>query len=445
MSFSKESFTKKLSVLQDTQESIVSISQWVFFHHRHSKECAKIWSDYILTVPPTSSASAKKLCLLYLCNDVVQRAKRKRKQEFIDEFALILPNVIRKTYGTLDAGIRPKLDRLINVWQERSVFNNSDIQKMRDAVESVKTSGGKIDEPAQAKAGASGEIVPELKHLNELIISLNRLNDISQANLTQFGIQSKTYLPQDPSKSDKLPSPKVYISKLNMLEKLSKLSIVNIEELKSIKKQIAKQLESLSNVISEGCKTDDTKVLIINDKLNRLYSTREELQSILNEDSSASKKEDEEPSPSYDNDNADEPNADDDDDDILPTYESDDDDDDDKANNSAEEVKEEPTRKRRASQTPSGGSTPSKRVAFSEDIEVKEFDRDDSEVANVTDAIDYDNNDDGEDEFEVSSEFEQHHKDDLELKHEHDSVTDDDGGYDPSSSADVMSLLSKLA
>ncbi|KAK6453626.1 regulator of Ty1 transposition [Scheffersomyces xylosifermentans] len=510
MSYSPYIFKSKLASLQDTQESIVSISQWVLFHHRRSADSAKFWASYINSIPSLSSSSSKssplsdpslkKLSLLYLCNDVVQQARRKRKPEFITDFAAVLPSVLNQAYNTVDNATKPKIERLIGVWEQRQIFGASDIAKMKEAVkaplltksrsspDSSLVNNHSSTSPSRKSAKESiGAVAPELKSLNDLFLKLNSLTDITQANLTQFGIQSKTYLPNDPLLSDNLPSPKVYVSKLNMLEKLSEVSIANIKEVKDVKEQISKQLENLSRIIAEGTKTEESKIAIINEKLVRLHETRNELKEMIEEEEEGSngdnkiktKKvsiEEEDPSPSYEtNDiesNGDSFVVEDDDNDDLPTYENDDDDDDKRVIASSEEETPLPKR-RRLSQTPSGGSTPSsfKKVAFSEDIEVKEFDREEQTdiikiVKSDDDTSDFDiDNDDIDSESAISEEFESHHKDDLELKHEHDNTTsvdeeeEDDDAYSPTpgnvesededeapgSSVDVMSLLSKLA
>ncbi|KAG2735582.1 hypothetical protein G9P44_001796 [Scheffersomyces stipitis] len=513
MSFSPEILKKKLASLQDTQDSIVSISQWVLFHHRHSADSAKFWSQYTLSIPTAASAnlknpSSKKLSLLYLCNDVVQQARRKRKLEFINDFATVLPAVLRKTFYNVDSATKPKIERLISVWEQRQIFSPPQIAQMKEALRtpppsthngnsekstdsSPKSSNSRkssSNSSSNSTDSSSASVAPELNHLNELFLHLNQLTDISQANLTQFGIQSKTYLPSDPSMSENLPSPKIYISKLNMLEKLSKVSIVNIKEIKDVKLQISNQLENLSKIISEGTKTEDSKISIINDKLIRLNETREELKEMLDDGMNGASHDagledkDEEPSPSFETTaESKRPTfVDDDDNDDLPTYENDDEGEDE--SNSDNELPSK--KKRRLSQTPSGGSTPSslKRVAFSEDIEVKEFDREEQTdiikiVKSDDDTSDFDVYDSDNDELDqqkaMSSEFGKHHKDVLELKHQHDAqVTDededanedaDDDAYSPSSGneydpgstdndesrstaqVDIMSLLSKLA
>ncbi|CUM65507.1 uncharacterized protein PRCAT00003152001 [Priceomyces carsonii] len=453
MSFSPEIFNKKLESLQETQDSIVTISQWVLFHHRHSKDSARQWSEYILQ--PTLK-SAKRLSLLYLCNDVVQQARHKRKTEFIAEFAKILPNVLNQVYSTLDPSIRPKVDRLISVWELRSVFNASDIREMRKG---VKLSSNNISlssaSAAESKAPVE-DISPELKHLNNLFNHLTKLVDTSQANLSQVGSQSKTYLPLDPSASDSLPSPKVYISKLNVLEKLCKISSKNIEEIKKDRLEIISQLDNLKNLVSEGLSADENKETVISSKLDKLNETRDELKAMLREEPGS--RDESRNAEKMSVKNADKDDDDDDDDDAIPTYE----------NDSEENDEEPPSKKLKKSTSSSENSTPNtikKTVAFSEDVEVKEYTTDgQTEGIRIVRDEQNDFSDDGSDNDEnveeISPGFVAHHKDDVILKEEsenddydpaaefdQDRNTDNDYNNDRNLSVNdsVLNLLSKLA
>ncbi|CAH2353194.1 regulator of Ty1 transposition protein 103 [[Candida] railenensis] len=491
MSFSSEIFNKKLSGLSETQDSIVTISQWILFHHRHSKDSARYWSEYILNLSSSTSSSSKKLSLLYLCNDVVQQARHKRKPEFIRNFAEVLPNVFNKVYKTVSDSVKPKVTRLIDVWEQRSVFTRDEIKSMKRAVELSKnnkniedyddaegTGSGKSGSNNSSSGGA--DIAPELAHLNDSLVHLNTLNSSNQSILQQMTIQSKTYLPSDPSASDNLPSPKIYISKLNILEKFCNLATTNLSSIKNERQSLLKQLESLTTIVSSGIKSDDAKLELVQTTLAKLKETMSELEEMI---------EPEEPSPAYDdepirkNSKSDISNAEDDDDDMIPTYEnSDDEADDDNENksnsnnhsnsndsnnnngngNNADDDEDdyEPAIKRhKPSRSPSissGASTPShkKSVAFSEDIEIKEYEREErTDLIQILKSDDEHseeepyNTDDIYNTDEPSEEFEKHHKDDLELKHEHDAESGDE--YEPSApdndtQNDVLSILSKL-
>lgn len=430
MSFSPENFSKKLASLQETQDLIVTISQWVLFHHRHVKELALIWEKF--TLQPHESS--KRLYSLYLCNDVVQQARAKRKPEFIAEFARVLPNVFNQIYSKLDARIQPKVERLINVWEQRKVFDGEQIKKLRLAIALSKSNKPLADEAAPAPAKES--IAPELKHLNNTFLHLNQLIESSQANLTQVGVQSRTYLPTNPGESDNLPSPKIYISKLNMLEKLCNISKKNIDDIKADRREVVLILDNLKKLIVEGLTTDNSKVEILNQKLAQLNTTRSELQELLNED------EVEEPSPAFDN----SPLPQDEDDDALPTYTNDDDEENDPSSDDdappAKRVKTD------ADETP-------KKVVFSDQVQVQEYDREErteGEIKIVRSDSEPEEDGDEEDVGEVSTEYELHHKDDVELKHAKQANGYEPGeGYEPAGAeadaahaTSVLDLLSKL-
>lgn len=375
MSFSLQAFQKKLSVLQDTQESIVSLSQWVLFHHRHSKETAEIWSQFVLS--QASDSLQMRLSLFHLCNDVVQRARRKDNTLLIVDFAGVLPPVFKAVYASFDGSTRPKIDRLLAVWDERAVFPPSDISNMKAAIAS---SG--LAKPKAVSNSVMSHIAPELAQLNELFIKASQLGKTSEANLTQFNVQAKTYLPEDVTSTDSLPAPKAYLGKLSMLENFSQVSIANIRDLQSIKQQIADQLNSLASTISDGILVDNNTVDSINHRLIKLESTRAELQELLGERKEQSRSLKGAPviaPPVYHES----------DDDCIPTYDNDEN----ESNSDSEEIEDGRTAENgvEASSTKQPDTdasvsfiarkrclsplqTSNKRVAFSEDVQVKEFD-----------------------------------------------------------------------
>lgn len=449
MSFSADVFRKKLDSLQDTQELIVSISQWVLFHHRHAKDLCNLWSEYTV-LNMASMKSNKKLSLLYLCNDVVQEARHKRKPEFITHFAAILPEVFHSMYPTLDSGIKSKAERLIGVWEQRNIFEKSQINAMRRAVDLLKA--GKpnsletsTDSASGTTAAAGPQIALDLVHLNNLYLHLNQLQEVCLSNLSQVGYQLKTYLPHDHSALDNLPLPKVYISKLNVLEKLCNLTTQNLTDIKTARLEISAVLSNLQNLINEGVSTDESKVKIIHQKLDKLKSTRSELHEMLDEPEHSIPQED--VSPVY------ESTAASSNDDQIPTYESSSDDD--SANETNNTPSERIPLKRKLSDLSVSSNVSKKSVAFSEDIQIKEYDREEqTEVIKIV-RSDTESEDDYLPDLEEPEApadlkaYEAHHKDDLELMHErlHDS-----DGYDPAGDNDqdseqksgLLSLLSKL-
>lgn len=448
MSFSSLVYQKKLEALQDTQESIVSISQWLLFHHRHCKELCELWAQYITSEDPSLNLK-KKLALFYLCNDVVQQARHKRKPEFAEEFSKLLPNILHKIYPTMNPSLQPKLERLVGVWEQRAIFTKVDIQNMRLAIELLKNGqeflalGDDLQSSKTNQALALAPIATDLVHLNDLYNHLQSVLSTASSNLSQVGVQCKQYLPQNPENLDNLPLPNVYITKLNVLEKLCNMTTKNLEEALSVRKNIISVLGNLSNLLNDGLAADDTKLNIIAQRLERLKSTKSELHEMLGtsperEAPETEMDEEEEPSPVFET-SAQE------DDMSIPTY-VDSSDSDDNSERSHASINRGLKRRRLSGEADISASalstTPKstkKTVAFSEDIQVKEFTRD--EQSNSIQILRSENESDDEELTETNGydfndserqEFERHHKDDLELRHERQLESEDDS-YDPSS------------
>ncbi|KAI5284435.1 hypothetical protein KEM55_001068, partial [Ascosphaera atra] len=63
MAYTDDAVKAKLSALNETQESIVTVAQWVMFHRRHADRTAQLWLEKI-----RDSNAHKKLNLVYLAN-----------------------------------------------------------------------------------------------------------------------------------------------------------------------------------------------------------------------------------------------------------------------------------------------------------------------------------------------------------------------------------------
>lgn len=63
MAFTDDAVRSKLSALNETQEAIVTVAQWIMFHRRHAERTAQIWMQRL-----KESVPSKKLNLIYLAN-----------------------------------------------------------------------------------------------------------------------------------------------------------------------------------------------------------------------------------------------------------------------------------------------------------------------------------------------------------------------------------------
>ncbi|XP_037499997.1 regulation of nuclear pre-mRNA domain-containing protein 1B isoform X1 [Rhipicephalus sanguineus] len=141
--FTEAALERKLAELNNSQQSIQTLSLWLIHHRKHHKTIVHVWLRELKKAKP-----ARKLTFMYLANDVIQNSKKKGP-EFTKEFATVLAKAfahisVRDTDQKTHAGLR----RILSVWKERSVFDSHQIsdfgQYLSDKVseaETVKDSG----------------------------------------------------------------------------------------------------------------------------------------------------------------------------------------------------------------------------------------------------------------------------------------------------------------
>ncbi|XP_025836807.1 regulation of nuclear pre-mRNA domain-containing protein 1B isoform X2 [Agrilus planipennis] len=120
--FTESAFVKKLLDLNNSSQSIQTLSLWLIHHRKHHEPVVKIWLRELLKTKET-----KKLTFMYLANDVIQNS-RKKGPEYGKEFA----NVLTKAFDHLveigcDEKTRNSLRRLLTIWGERGIYDENQI------------------------------------------------------------------------------------------------------------------------------------------------------------------------------------------------------------------------------------------------------------------------------------------------------------------------------
>ncbi|XP_041112698.1 regulation of nuclear pre-mRNA domain-containing protein 1B-like isoform X1 [Polyodon spathula] len=134
-SFSESALEKKLSELSNSQQSVQTLSLWIIHHRKHSSSIVNVWHREM-----KKAKSSRKLTFLYLANDVIQNSKRKGP-EFTRDFETVLVDACshvsryRAVLGEADGGCKKHLERLLTIWQERSVYGADFIQQLKLAIE----------------------------------------------------------------------------------------------------------------------------------------------------------------------------------------------------------------------------------------------------------------------------------------------------------------------
>lgn len=126
MSFSDATLLKKIQELNNTQQSVQTLSLWLIHHRKHSKTIVETWLQSLVSAEQCD----RKINFIYLANDILQNS-RKKGNEFLKEFLVALPDAIEDTSKMADSKTRFTLERIFNIWKDRKIYPDETIKKLK--------------------------------------------------------------------------------------------------------------------------------------------------------------------------------------------------------------------------------------------------------------------------------------------------------------------------
>ncbi|EHY57996.1 hypothetical protein ABEF92_002830 [Exophiala dermatitidis] len=257
MSFSESGLSAKLSTLNETQDSIVSVSQWIMFHKRHADRIASYWLTRLRDSPP-----AKRLNFIYLVNDIVQNARARKRTEFPDAFSPLMAEAIQTAYRSSPADVQGKIRRVVEVWRTRNVFEAPILEAIEariDEIDKSKGSGGKKTLMGNSlfSSSASTGMPKELETLAPLQIAVTKETisarpaiDAAQAEYTKLN---------DPAAV--LPSPPVHAARLSGLIKSLAAAESSVSASIKARKALVADLERILEINKAALAKDEQTYL----------------------------------------------------------------------------------------------------------------------------------------------------------------------------------------
>ncbi|RFU29985.1 hypothetical protein B7463_g6366, partial [Scytalidium lignicola] len=212
MAYTDDAVLAKLSALNETQESIVTVAQWIMFHRRHADRTGQLWLSRL-----RDSASNKRLNLVYLANEVVQQSKARRKDDFLIAFSPVIAEATAIAYKGASNDIQTKLRRVVEVWRERRIFEIPIQEAIEARIEELDKSR------ASGKRGAGSSIFssnpsPVPKELELLVAPQQTVSKLVLSTKTSVNAANQDYERlTDPSAA--VPSAPVHAARLNGLLK----------------------------------------------------------------------------------------------------------------------------------------------------------------------------------------------------------------------------------
>ncbi|KAL9052558.1 MAG: hypothetical protein Q9162_005306 [Coniocarpon cinnabarinum] len=238
MAYNDETVRAKLSQLNETQDSIMTVSQWIQFHKRHASRTAQIWAKQVLSAFPP-----KRLSLIYLANDVVQQTKNRGKGDFYQAFSPVIVDAFGEAYSSANSDTRNKLRRVSEIWRARNVFDpdvQNAIEKKMSDVDKGRGAKGKLGGDLFASGGSSDAAVPsELKELVNLQTNLSKAAIASSSTSQSAAKEFDTLTAPDYA----TPTPPVHAARLNQLLKSLSFAHASLETTLSARDALISGLE----------------------------------------------------------------------------------------------------------------------------------------------------------------------------------------------------------
>ncbi|KAE9986427.1 hypothetical protein EG328_005653 [Venturia inaequalis] len=270
MSYTGDAVRAKLSALNETQEAIVTVAQWIMFHRKHSKETAQVWAQRLKDSP-----APRRLNLIYLANEVVQQSKARKRSEFVDDFGPIIPEATADAYRGATIDIQQKIRRVVEVWRERKIFQpavQSEVEAKIDELDKARGGGKK---PALGGSLFSASSAPPEY---QTILS-------HQAKITKSEVLSKPTIAsalaeyeKQTSPSAPIPSAPVHAARLSALLKTLANAEGAVAESVKARRALVEGLEKILTRNKEELVKEEAQLADINSKKTLTDAKRREVE-----------------------------------------------------------------------------------------------------------------------------------------------------------------------
>ena len=142
MNFTEASLLKKFQELNNTQQSVQTLSLWLIHYRKHSNTIVRTWLKEL----SVSAKCDRKLTFIYLANDILQNS-RKKGTEFLKEFLAVLPEAVENAASFADTKMRFTLERILNIWKDRKIYPDENIEGLKSILHKTKFIGDSPVDP----------------------------------------------------------------------------------------------------------------------------------------------------------------------------------------------------------------------------------------------------------------------------------------------------------
>ncbi|RDK46896.1 DUF618-domain-containing protein [Aspergillus phoenicis ATCC 13157] len=272
MAYTDDAVKAKLSALNETQEGIVTVAQWVMFHRRHAERTAQLWLQKLRDSP-----APKRLNLIYLANEVAQQSRARRKEDFLIAFSPIIAEATAIAYKGSSNDIQQKLRRVVEVWRQRSIFElpiQEAVEARVDEIDKSRSTGKKPLLGGSLFSSSSGSTPSELQPLVPLQVAVSKATVASTASATAANAKyDKMHDPSTP-----LPTPPVHAARLSQLLKALANAESSVSEVIKSRIALIEGLEKLLETNRSALSKEQSIVAQLTERKSETEATKREVE-----------------------------------------------------------------------------------------------------------------------------------------------------------------------
>ncbi|KAL8706118.1 MAG: hypothetical protein Q9201_000820 [Fulgogasparrea decipioides] len=278
MAYTDDAVKARFSSLNETQESIASVAQWIIFHRRHADRTCAIWLERL-----RETTANKRLTLIYLANEVVQQSKARRKDDFLIAFSPVIAEATATAYKGATNDVQEKIRRTVEVWSQRRIFDKP-IQEAVEAriLELDKSRSGKkgglLGGSLFSSGGGSNASAPaELQPLIPLQIAVSKATATTNPAISTANTEYDKLT--DPEKP--VPSPPVHAARLSaLLKSLSSAESAVAESIKT-RESLIDGLEKLLATTRSALDDEKAQLTTTQDRRKKIERKKTEVEDAI--------------------------------------------------------------------------------------------------------------------------------------------------------------------
>ncbi|QIW94671.1 hypothetical protein AMS68_000189 [Peltaster fructicola] len=279
MAYNDNAVTDKLSSLNESQDSIVAVAQWIMFWRRHASRTAQLWLTRLQDAP-----TLKRLNLIYLANEVVQQSRARGKTDFLLAFEPIISDATAIAYKGASMEVQQKLKRVVDVWRQRNIFEQgtqTSIEKRVEEIDRLRGGGGGSNGiGSKGKLGGSlfggsgGSVAPELEDVSQALTAVSRAEVAIQTAVP--GAEAEYSKMMDAGAA--VPTPPVHAARLNTLLKSLASAQSAVEGCIKAREDIVAGLEKLLEKHRAKLITDEQQAADITSRRGDVETKKKEVE-----------------------------------------------------------------------------------------------------------------------------------------------------------------------